>query len=83
MLINVDIRRGDVYTVEVDAAACGFFQTVQTTQECGLTGTGGAHDNNHVTTADVQIDTMLNLLFSESLLQVFDMNQNIVISGHS
>ena len=50
-LQNQDL--GGITILKTDITGGGLFQQVQTTQECGFTGTGGADDNHLFTGMNV------------------------------
>jgi hypothetical protein len=74
---------GNIDTVENDLAGGGHFKQVQGTQECGLTGTGGADDNNDLTL--LNIGSYIIKCVELSMIEVLGKSLNAdecIISGH-
>ena len=52
---------GDVHAVKDNGTAGGLLQQVQTAQEGGLAGAGGADDHHHVAPVDIHGNTVESL----------------------
>ena len=82
LTVDIDVRFFicDICAFEEDAAACRYFQQIQTTQEGRLTGTGGTNDNNYFALFDFCIDTVQSFDFAALIifLQIFNFDQGFI-----
>ena len=70
---------GDVHAVKDNGTAGGLLQQVQTAQEGGLAGAGGADDHHHVAPVDIHGNTVESLdgAVVIMLFQVSDLDETI------
>ena len=72
--VDVGLGVGDDLAVKGDGAGGGFLQQVQTAQERGFAGAGGADDDHFVPGVDVFGDVLENQMVTEGFAQMLNVD---------
>ena len=85
VLVDVNVRLGDIDSLEEDLARGWELEKIERAKEGGFAGAGGADDDDDLTAADLHAHAVEGVdgTFLKVLLQVVDLYQNIIVHSFS
>ena len=76
----IDIAVFYLFSIQENLSACGFFEMCKTSQECGLSASGGTDKNDHVSLFHIKVDTIEDFQASETFLQILNGDHSVSTS---
>ena len=76
----IDIAVFYLFSIQENLSASGFFEMCKTSQECGLSASGGTDKNDHVSLFHIKVDSIQNVQASETFLQILNGDHSVSTS---
>ena len=76
----IDITVLNFFSVQENLSACGLFEMCKTSQERGLSASGGTDKNDYVSLFHFKVDSIQNVQASETFLQILNGDHSVSTS---